>query len=209
MTWKRSRRGRPGAGPLPRPTSDRNWFRARKRSSSMIKRWLRAAQIPGIVSLAQGIPLRHAGADRPLRPGKDRQRRLQPLLAHRDCRSCARPSRRPPCAKGCATIENEIVVTCGSIEAISATLLALLQPGDGARALPSYPSYVEAIRMAGGSPRFVPLVEKRTSRRPRRSRARGHATNRGGALLQPQQSDGHRLFRFAARAAGRGRRAPT
>src|SRR6185503_9008015 len=57
--------------------------------------------------------------------------------------------------------ENEIVVTCGSIEAISATLLALLQPGDEVLVpSPSYPSYVEAIRMAGGSPRFVPLVEE-------------------------------------------------
>ena len=44
--------------PLPRPTSVRNWFpRTEALQLSMIKEMeLRAAQIPGIVSLAQGIP---------------------------------------------------------------------------------------------------------------------------------------------------------
>ncbi|MET0151985.1 MAG: aminotransferase class I/II-fold pyridoxal phosphate-dependent enzyme [Candidatus Binatia bacterium] len=150
---------------LPGPTSLRDLFpRAGALRLSPIKEMeLRAAQIPGTVSLAQGIP----SFDTP----EPIVRYVQEKIA---TGACSRYSLTPGLPKLREAIaeallrdgmrydpENEIVVTCGSIEAISATLLAALEPGDEVLVpSPSYPSYVEAIRMAGGSPRFVPLVEE-------------------------------------------------
>src|SRR5262249_2032991 len=56
--------------------------------------------------------------------------------------------------------DGEILVTAGSIEAIAASLLALVDPGDeGLGGAPTYASYLPAIRLAGAGPRFVPLAE--------------------------------------------------
>ena len=57
--------------------------------------------------------------------------------------------------------ENEILITAGAIEAISATLLAVL--GEGEEVLipdPTYTSYQEAIKNAKGIPVFIPLDEE-------------------------------------------------
>ncbi|MCE9636220.1 MAG: aminotransferase class I/II-fold pyridoxal phosphate-dependent enzyme [Planctomycetes bacterium] len=52
----------------------------------------------------------------------------------------------------------EIVVTSGATEAIAATILALVEPGDEVVVLePYYDSYRACISMAGGVPRFVTL----------------------------------------------------
>src|SRR2546427_11357653 len=57
--------------------------------------------------------------------------------------------------------ESEIIVTCGSIEGIAATLLTLTQPGDEViLPTPSYASYQEVVRMAGCTPRFAVLREE-------------------------------------------------
>jgi aminotransferase len=124
---------------------------------------LRAAQIPGIVSLAQGIP----SFDTPEPIGRYVQEKIAGGACSRYSLTPGLPKLREAIAEALVREgmrydpENEIVVTCGSIEAISATLLAILQPGDEVLVpSPSYPSYVEAIRMAGGSARFVPLVEE-------------------------------------------------
>jgi len=56
--------------------------------------------------------------------------------------------------------DGEIIVTCGAIEAVSATLLAVLEPGDEVLlASPTYASYIPAIQLAGGRPCFAPLNE--------------------------------------------------
>lgn len=56
--------------------------------------------------------------------------------------------------------ETEIIVTVGAIEAISATLNAVLEPGDEVvTTSPTYASYVQAIRVARGVPVFAPLRE--------------------------------------------------
>ena len=55
--------------------------------------------------------------------------------------------------------ETEVMVTSGATEAIAASLLALLEPGDEVIVFqPAYDSYVPMIRRAGGVPRFVDLV---------------------------------------------------
>jgi aminotransferase len=123
---------------------------------------LRASRLPDVVSLAQGIPsfdtpepikrfviqkiAEGACAKYSLTPGLPQLRELisEALLRegmHYDP-------------------DGEIIVTCGAIEAISATLLACIEPGDEVLvASPTYASYIPAIRIAGGTPRFVPLNE--------------------------------------------------
>jgi aminotransferase len=57
--------------------------------------------------------------------------------------------------------ENEIIITAGAIEAISVTFLTILNEGDEVLIPdPTYTSYQEAIKNAGGVPRFVPLCEE-------------------------------------------------
>jgi N-succinyldiaminopimelate aminotransferase len=54
--------------------------------------------------------------------------------------------------------DGEVLVTAGATEAISAALLALLEPGDEVVLFePMYDSYAAAVAMAGGVVRAVPL----------------------------------------------------
>jgi methionine aminotransferase len=54
--------------------------------------------------------------------------------------------------------DTEITITAGATQAIMATLLALVQPGDEVIVLePAYDSYAPSIELAGGVPVFVPL----------------------------------------------------
>lgn len=58
--------------------------------------------------------------------------------------------------------DGEILATCGAIEAIAATLLAFVGPGDEVIvASPTYASYLPSIRLTGARPRFVALDEDR------------------------------------------------
>lgn len=57
--------------------------------------------------------------------------------------------------------ENEIIITAGAIEAITSTLLTVLNEGDEVLIPdPTYTSYQEAIKNAKGVPKFIPLDEK-------------------------------------------------
>ena len=52
----------------------------------------------------------------------------------------------------------EITITAGATEALYAAITALVHPGDEVLLVePCYDSYVPAVRLAGGVPRFVPL----------------------------------------------------
>lgn len=54
--------------------------------------------------------------------------------------------------------ETEVVVTAGATEAIAATILGLVEPGDEVVLFePYYDSYRACVAMAGGTPRFVTL----------------------------------------------------
>ena len=54
--------------------------------------------------------------------------------------------------------ETEIVVTAGATEALYATLTSLVHPGDEVVILePAYDSYVPAVMLSGGVPRFVTM----------------------------------------------------
>jgi aspartate/methionine/tyrosine aminotransferase len=55
--------------------------------------------------------------------------------------------------------ESEIVITCGGTEGVLDVLLATLDPGDEVLLVdPIYAGLVNRVRLAGGVPRFAPLV---------------------------------------------------
>src|SRR5262245_41473837 len=123
---------------------------------------LEASRLPDVVSLAQGIP----SFDTP----EPIKRFVQERMAEG---SCARYSVTPGLPRVREAIaealereglaydpDGEVLVTAGSIEAIAASLLALVEPGDEVLVVsPSYASYIPAIRLAGAVPRFVSLAE--------------------------------------------------
>lgn len=123
-----------------------------------------AARIPGAISLAQGIP----SFDTPA-PIREYAKRMI------DEGKCARYSLTIGLPELLETVaENlaregmfydpwtEIIATCGSIEAITASLMALTNPGDDVLIpSPTYVSYQEAIKVAGARPCFFPLDEDR------------------------------------------------
>ena len=123
---------------------------------------LRASRIPGVVSLAQGIP----SFDTP----EPIKRFVQQKIAEGACARYSVTPGLPQLREAIAEAlrrdgmsydpDQEIIVTAGSIEAIAATLLASIEPGDEVLVVsPTYASYLPAIRIAGGIPRFVPLDE--------------------------------------------------
>jgi aspartate/methionine/tyrosine aminotransferase len=146
------------------PTGRRMFSRTADIRLSPIKEMeLRAAQIPGVVSLAQGIP----SFDTPPAIGRYVEEKIASGATSRYSLTPGLPKLREAIAETLLRDhmrydpQTEIIVSCGSIEAISATLLAAVEPGGEVIVpSPSYPSYVEAIRIAGGVPRFLPLVEE-------------------------------------------------
>ena len=59
---------------------------------------------------------------------------------------------------GLAVTANQVVVTAGAKQAIYHALLALVDPGDAVVVpMPAWPSYVEMVRLVGGTPVAIPL----------------------------------------------------
>ncbi|MDP1845577.1 MAG: pyridoxal phosphate-dependent aminotransferase [Candidatus Moranbacteria bacterium] len=125
---------------------------------------LRASRIPGVVSLAQGVPSFDT-------PEPIKRRAIEAIEQGK----VAKYSLSPGILEFRETIahylekenkffdfETEIIATAGSIEAITATLLAILEPGDEVLIPdPTYTSYQSAIKVARGTPIFVPLDEEK------------------------------------------------
>ena len=78
-----------------------------------------------------------------------------------ECPSCARsqsPAVTAPCWGGTSSPDDEVTVTCGCTEALAASILGLVNPGDEVILIePSYDSYPVCLSMAGAVPRFVTL----------------------------------------------------
>ncbi len=124
---------------------------------------LAAAKIPNAVSLAQGVP----SFDTP----KSIKKRVQYAMEEG---RVGRYSLTPGMMELREVIEyelaqdgmrydweTEIIVTAGAIEAISATLATMLNEGDEVLIpSPTYTSYQEAIKISGGVPVFVSLIEE-------------------------------------------------
>lgn len=146
--------------------SDTHWQSSRTaqlKLSPIKEMELAAGRIPGVVSLAQGIP----SFDTP-EPIKTF---VQQKIAEGACAKYSLTPGLPQLRELIAESllhegmhydpDSEIIVSCGSIEAIAASLLALTQPGDEViLASPSYASYQEVVRLAGCVPRFAALDEE-------------------------------------------------
>jgi aminotransferase len=123
---------------------------------------LRASRLPGTISLAQGIP----SFDTPEPIRRYIVAKIEEGVCGKYSVSPGLPQLRESISEALRRDgmsydpDGEIIVTCGSIEAIAATLLAFIQPGDQVIvASPTYASYLPAIRIAGGVPCFAPLNE--------------------------------------------------
>ena len=109
----------------------------------------------GSINLGQGFPdtdgpqeVREA-AVRALRDGRGNQYPPGPGVPELRAAIAAHQERRYGLAYD---VDTEVLVTAGATEAIAATLLALLEPGDEVIALePYYDSYAACIAMAGGT----------------------------------------------------------
>ena len=124
---------------------------------------LAASRVSGVVSLAQGVPsfdtpdVIKAFVQQKIAAGECAKYSLTPGL----------PQLRESIAESLLREgmhydpDREIIVSCGSIEAIAASLLALTRPGDEViLPSPSYASYREAVAVAGCTPRFAALREE-------------------------------------------------
>jgi len=123
---------------------------------------LQASAYPDVISLAQGIPSFDTPgcikrrAEKALKRGVVSKYSLSPGLP--ELRELIELS----LARDNMTYdwESEIVVTAGTIEGITASILAITNPGDEVLIPePTYTSYREVIKLAGCQPVLVPLHE--------------------------------------------------
>lgn len=130
---------------------------------SAIKRIeLAAAKIPGAISLAQGIPYFNT-------PDVITDFVCEAIQKHKCDKytlTTGLPTLREEISLSLAEDklkydpESEIIITVGSIEGITASLLALTEPGDEVIVpSPSYASYTGCIYLAGCTPKFSALDE--------------------------------------------------
>jgi aminotransferase len=137
--------------------------RIKKLQLSVIKQMeLRASHFPDVVSLAQGIP----SFDTPGCIKRRVERALKRGVVARYSLSPGLPELRELIEADLSREEmyydwqNEIIVTAGSIEAITAAVLAITSPGDEIIIPePTYTSYREVIYLAGCKPIYVSLDE--------------------------------------------------
>lgn len=121
---------------------------------------LRGSKIPGVVSLAQGIPsfetdprIKSEVLQYLQRPDIGKYSLSPGLL---ELREMIEDALRKDGIH--YDYEHEIIVTVGSIEGLSATLLTLLEEEDEVLIPnPSYATYAEAVRVAHGTPVFIDL----------------------------------------------------
>jgi len=130
---------------------------------SVIKQMeLLASRYANVVSLAQGIP----SFDTPSAIKRRASRALDDGVVAKYSLSPGLPELRELIELSLASEnmfydwQSEIIVTAGSIEALTATLLTITLPGDEIIIPdPTYTSYREAIRLAGCEPVYAPLDE--------------------------------------------------
>lgn len=138
--------------------------RTQKIQLSTIKQMeLLASKIPDVISLAQGIP----SFDTPEIIKKAAIKALNRGVAGKYSLTYGLPELRETIEQKLAEekmyydYEKEIIATSGSIEGITATLISIIdkQKDEVVLFSPSYVSYAEAVKVAGGKPVFVNLDE--------------------------------------------------
>jgi len=141
------------------------FLRTKKINLSPIKQIeLLASKIPDAVSLAQGIP----SFDTPAVVKKAAIKALNRGVVAKYSLTYGLPELRETIEQKLAEegmyydFEKEIIVVAGSIEAITASLITIISGKKNEIILfsPSYASYAEAVKVAGGKPVFVNLTEE-------------------------------------------------
>lgn len=125
---------------------------------------IRAAKLPDSISLAQGVPdfdtpeCIKGRAIRAIERGETAKYSLSPGMP--ELRELIETSLS---REGMFyDWQKEIIITVGAIEAITATIIALTNPGDEVLIPePTYTSYKQVIKLAGCTPVFVPLDESK------------------------------------------------
>ena len=134
--------------------------KAARFTESVIREMTRLANLHGAVNLSQGFPDFPApGGGEGGGAAGDRRRR-QPVRDHLGRALAARGHRGQVHApvRRAVDPEREVTVTCGSTEAMIATLLAVLDPGDEVVVFePFYENYGPDAILSGATPRFVKL----------------------------------------------------
>lgn len=139
-------------------------FRSRGLQLSPIKKMeLLASKIPGVISLAQGIPSFET-------PQIVKEKAIEAILENKTSKYSLAPGlpqlreiveEKLAQDKMFYDYEKEIIITCGAIEAITATLLTILEVGDEVIIpSPTYTTYQEVIKLAGGRLIFLNLDEE-------------------------------------------------
>ena len=131
---------------------------------SLIKQMeLKAAKIPDAVSLSQGIP----SFDTPSCVKRRAEKALQEGVVAKYSLTTGLQELRELIEQELAKnkmyydYDQEIIITVGAIEAITSSLLTILEPGQEVLLPdPSYASYQQVVRLSGGKPVFVPLSEE-------------------------------------------------
>jgi aspartate/methionine/tyrosine aminotransferase len=125
---------------------------------------LRASKYPDAISLAQGIP----NFDTPEFIKRRVERALKRGVVAKYSLSPGVPELRELVEESLAQEnmfydwEKEILITAGSIEGITASVMAITNPGDEIMIPePTYTSYQEVIKLSGCKPVFVPLDESK------------------------------------------------
>jgi len=142
-----------------------NFTKTKDIKLSIIKEMeLKAAKVPGAVSLAQGIP----SFETPESIKNFVKRAMDNNLVSKYSLCPGLPELREIISERLKSdrmeydFDTEIIVTAGAIEGITASLLAIIEPGDEVLLpSPTYASYSEAVKIAGGVPVFVPLNEEK------------------------------------------------
>lgn len=123
---------------------------------------LLASRVPGAVSLAQGIP----SFETPDSIKNFVKRAMDYNLVSKYSLCTGLPELREVISEKLKEegmdydFDGEIIVTAGAIEGITASLLTILEPGNEVLLpSPTYATYPEAIKIAGGIPVFIPLNE--------------------------------------------------
>ncbi len=134
--------------------------KAERFTESVIREMTRLAQIHQAINLAQGMPDFEA-------PAEIKEAACQAIMAGINQYAItwgAKVFRNAIAAKAKQTIgldvdpEREITVTCGSTEAMIASLLAVINPGDEVVIFePFYENYGPDTILSGAAPRFVTL----------------------------------------------------
>ncbi len=123
-----------------------------------------AEKVPGAISFGQGMPY----VDTPL----SIKEKLISALKTKDISKYSTSPGLPELRKALAErvmkkrgLQNikpeEILVTVGAMEGLGAAIMTVINPGDEVIVVtPGFSSHIEQILLAGGVPKFAPLVEK-------------------------------------------------